>query len=137
MNPEFPTWLPHLGNGHPVSSYAALEPDAPGGDAGARDQFLYGEADGAGVRFRSGQCRVSGQGGTDTWARVGDDGVEGIAPPVGHVADVGLGALRVHAMFGGVVDQLREDLHEFGTRVGSAHALGVEVLLEMRMKSLG
>ena len=61
VDPEFPARLPHPGDGHP-------EADAPGGDAGTRDQLLNGQPDGWRVRFLLRQSRVSFEGGQDALA---------------------------------------------------------------------
>ena len=49
-----------------------------------------------------------GQVGSYPLARINDDDVVGPAPAVGHISDVGLGALFAHAVFGGVVHQFGE-----------------------------
>ena len=111
-DPEFRSGPLHLVYGRP-------QPDASGGRARAGDQLLYGKADGvpAGLRLR--QFRVAGQGGPDAGPGIRYHRVEGLAPPVGHEADVG--ARFAHAVLDGAVHQLREDLHHQGPDVGGSH----------------
>ena len=125
-SPQVTTGFAHPGDGDP-EAYAA------GGDAGAGDEFLDGQADGMVVGLLRGQVGVVGEDGADPLASYDD--VEGVARAMGYEAYMGAGAAC--AVFGGVGDQSGEDLHRFGADVGGAQALVVEGLPQRVGQLLG
>ena len=71
-----------------------------------------------------------GQGGPYAYSGVRDHHVEGVALPVRHVTDVGVGALRGHAVLSGVVDKFGEDLNDLGAHAGGAQPSILQVFLQ-------